>query len=65
VDFVLASPGKIIAVEVKSSRMRNPRGLKKFLELYPSARPLIIGEGGIELKEFFSSSLEDILGRYA
>jgi len=65
VDFVLASPGKIIAVEVKSSRMRKPMRLKRFLELYPSARQLIIGEGRIELEEFFSSSLEDILERYA
>lgn len=61
VDFVLVSPDKIIAVEVKSSRMKKPRGLEKFMELYPDARPLIIGGSGIELERFFSSNLKSLL----
>jgi len=61
VDFVLASPGKIIAVEVKSSRMKKLRGLERFLELYPDAEPLIIGGSGMELEKFFSSSLDSLL----
>jgi len=60
-DFVLVSPGKIIAIEVKSSRMKKPRGLEKFLELYPNARPLILGGSGMELEKFFSSSLESLI----
>ncbi len=61
IDFVLASPEKIIAVEVKSSRMKRPHGLEKFMELYPNAKPLIIGGNGIELEKFFTSNLNEII----
>ncbi len=61
VDFVLALPAKIIAVEVKSSRMKKPRGLEKFLQLYPNARPLIIGGSGMALEKFFITDLSKLI----
>lgn len=53
VDFVIRSGNTISAVEVKSSRMRRPAGLRSFTKLVPSARTVIVGESGIALQEFF------------
>lgn len=54
VDFVLHAPSVTWAIEVKSSRMRNSKGLEHFLDTYPKAKPLIIGGTGMSLEEFFS-----------
>ncbi len=55
VDFVVHTPEKIWAVEVKSSRPGSTRGLRLFLDLHPKAQPLIIGGNGMPLEEFFRS----------
>lgn len=54
VDFVIRSGDAVTAVEVKSSRMRDPAGLRSFLHLVPSSRPVIVGGSGIALEEFLS-----------
>ena len=53
VDFVLSSPRKLWAIEVKSSRMKNPKGLSTFCRLYPNAKPFIVGGSGMPLEQFF------------
>jgi predicted AAA+ superfamily ATPase len=55
IDFVIESPRKVIAIEVKSGRTENTRGLKKFCHIYPEAIPFIVGPGCEELKVFFDS----------
>ncbi len=42
VDFVLKLESKIFAIEVKSGRRKNSRGLEKFLEKYPQSIPILI-----------------------
>ena len=57
VDFVLQRGSQIVAVEVKSGRMRSasPSGLTTFTERFRPQRSLIVGEGGIPLQDFFAS----------
>jgi len=59
VDFVVRSPGKIYAIEVKSSQFEAPYGMTAFRKLCPDAVPMYIGEGGIPLEEFFKGNAED------
>lgn len=54
VDAVVRVGTKIWAIEVKSGRVRTPRGLETFLRTHPGARPLLVGRGAIELDEFLS-----------
>ncbi len=54
VDYVVRTPRKLLAIEVKSSRPRPPRGLTAFCSRWPRAVPLIVGPGGMPLEEFFS-----------
>jgi len=60
VDFIVKSPGKTWAVEVKSGKPRNPKGLKEFIKRYPDSKPMIIGSGGIELEDFFTLDLKSL-----
>lgn len=62
VDFVLSNGRTLIALEVKSGAgFATPRGLKVFSEKFSTARPLIVGQGGIPLAEFMSRPAEDWL----
>ena len=61
VDFVIETPRKLWALEVKSGKVGKAPGLTKFCERYPEASPLIIGTGGIPLEEFFSQNPKEIL----
>jgi predicted AAA+ superfamily ATPase len=62
VDFVVEIKGQLLAIEVKSGRQRRKvSGLKEFLKSYPSARPFIVGTGGINLEEFFTQPLLQLL----
>lgn len=55
VDFVLSNSRKLVAIEVKSGTgFARPKGLTVFTEKYSTARPLIVGEGGVPLVEFLS-----------
>ena len=60
VDFVLETPRKTWAIEVKSAKPARLNGLKKFCELYPEPQPLIIGPGGMEFEEFFRTNPKEI-----
>ena len=62
VDFVLRKGNSLTAVEVKSGQKRlGSNGLTAFKERYPRAKPLIVGTGGIGLKEFFETPLLKLL----
>lgn len=55
VDFVVAKPGHLWALEVKSGRGGKTPGLPAFRKRFPEAKPLLIGGGGISLEEFFKN----------
>lgn len=61
VDFVIETPRRLWALEVKSGRVGKIPGLAKFIRQYPDAEPLIIGSGGIPLAEFFTCNLSELL----
>ncbi len=53
VDFVVSKGGSVYAIEVKSGKRREAlSGLSYFMRAYPTARPLIVGEGGMPLEDF-------------
>ena len=56
VDYVLETPRYTWAIEVKSGKNRGTGGLAKFCEIYPEAKPLIIGPGGLSLEDFFTAA---------
>lgn len=53
VDFVVARPGRLWALEVKSGRGGKTAGLSGFRKRFPEAKALLIGGGGVPLEEFF------------
>jgi len=63
VDLVIETPKGLWAIEVKSGRVKNTKGLAMFKKEYPraSARVLLIGHGGISLNRFFSDNPLKIL----
>jgi len=61
VDFVIETPRKLYAVEVKSGKPDRTRGLEKFCRRYPDTVPILIGRGGTELESFFSKNPQEIL----
>jgi predicted AAA+ superfamily ATPase len=58
VDFVLRRGDALVALEVKSGRNKRADGLYKFRKLYPSARPLLIGDENCPLATFLSGEIE-------
>ncbi len=56
VDFVVAHGRQIWALEVKSGRPGKTSGLEAFRQRYRSAKPLLVGGGGLALETFFAES---------
>ncbi len=54
VDYVVRAGDETWALEVKSGRPGRRAGAAAFLRRCPGARVLLVGEGGLELEEFFS-----------
>lgn len=53
VDFILQNGSNLIAIEVKSGRLReNIRGFDLFCKKYNPKRKLLVGQGGISIEEF-------------
>ena len=53
VDFVVSDGNRLLAIEVKSGRKASALpGLKKFMATFPSAKPLVVGTGGVSIEEF-------------
>ena len=62
VDFVLGNSRKLVAIEVKSGTgFAKPKGLAVFTDKFSTARPFVVGEGGIPLTEFLSRPAADWL----
>lgn len=56
VDFVVSQGRRLLAVEVKSGRRREGvPGTGAFCRAYPSARPILVGTGGIDIEDFLRS----------
>jgi predicted AAA+ superfamily ATPase len=60
VDFVVKTPRNIWALEVKSGKPKNPKGLAEFCNIYPDAKPLMFGSQDISLSEFFKTKPKEI-----
>lgn len=55
VDFIVTTGQKLYAIEVKSGTPGKLTRLNSFCKMYPKAKPLIVGTGGISFKDFFSN----------
>ena len=54
VDFVIRKGYKVTALEVKSGRIKDTKGLIEFNKKYPDARSLIIGDRNNSIEDFLS-----------
>ena len=61
VDYVVTSASAILGIEVKSGRSGKQTGMIAFKKAYPSAKTLLVGEGGVPLDEFFQRPASDWL----
>jgi uncharacterized protein len=62
VDYIVRSGRTAWALEVKSGRARGVSGLIAFRKEHPRSRALLLGSGGIDLKEFFAADPRELLG---
>jgi len=60
VDFVVRTPRNLWALEVKSGKSSNPKGLAAFCSLFPEARPLTLGSQGMSFEEFFITDPKEL-----
>lgn len=61
VDFVVRSGNRLVAIEVKSGRSpRTRQGMDAFIEAHRSARPLLVGGGGIAIEDFLTTPVEQL-----
>jgi predicted AAA+ superfamily ATPase len=60
VDFVLVRDKDILALEVKSGRIRGRSGLEQFNKEYPHARVMLIGSTGMPWQEFLKMDMGEI-----
>jgi predicted AAA+ superfamily ATPase len=59
VDFVLSTRGQVVAIEVKTSRKRERlSGMDAFSKTFKVKRQLLVGSGGIPMKEFLETPIE-------
>ena len=57
VDFVVSQAGETIAIEVKSGRVKSPKGLAAFVNRFPNARTLVVGSAECPLERFLSGEV--------
>lgn len=62
VDFIVETPLKTWAIEVKSTKQRKLHGLENFSKNFPDSNPIVIGVGGIGLREFFLTDPRELFG---
>lgn len=61
VDFIAERSGQIAAIEVKSGKKRLALpGIQEFSNKFKTHKKFLVGKGGIEFKEFFELSPEDL-----
>lgn len=61
VDFVIEYNRKCIAIEVKSGKRTNNKGLGIFREKYHPVQSLVVGSGGIPVEEFLCWYIGNLL----
>ena len=62
-DFVLRSGKNVVALEVKSGRMRTLLpGMNSFVNVFKPKRQLLLGPEGIPLEEFMATPLDRWIG---
>lgn len=52
VDFILKKGEELIALEVKSGRVKATGGMQAFRKLHPTARPMVVGDVNTPLETF-------------
>lgn len=63
VDFVLAKNGQTIAIEVKSGKSAfHHSGIERFSRQHKVLKKLLVGEGGIPVKDFLCIDPEELFG---
>lgn len=60
VDFVLRKNGVLVAIEVKSNKEKNTKGLDRFKQLFNPKRAFVVGEGGISVEDFLTMDLRKL-----
>ena len=60
VDFVIQQNSNVIALEVKSGRRGENKGLSTFSGLYHPLKALIVGTNGISIEEFLRMNSKDL-----
>jgi predicted AAA+ superfamily ATPase len=59
VDFILVKGRDVVAIEVKSGRMKTSLpGMELFIRTFPVKKKLLVGTGGIPLDEFLAMDVE-------
>ena len=61
VDFILEYNRKCMAIEVKSGRKTNNKGLSLFKEKFQPKLSFVVGSGGIPVEDFLTGNLERLL----
>lgn len=62
VDFVIRKGDNITALEVKSGRIKDTKGLYIFRQRYPEARPLVVGDRNVSIEDFLSGNVPLFIG---
>lgn len=57
VDFVVSSGQSVIAIEVKSGRVKSKRGLTAFVNRFPNAKTLVVGSAECPLEAFLKGEV--------
>ena len=57
VDFVIRQDGAVTAIEVESGRAKSKKGLPAFVERFPGARPLVVGDAETPLESFLTDEV--------
>ena len=62
VDFVLKRGQQITAIEVKSGRV-SKSGISAFCKLYPTAKPMVVGDSNTSVEDFLRGNVPLFWGR--
>lgn len=57
VDFIVKNSSSLYAIEIQAGKFECPKGMQNFLKLYPEAKPVFVGTGGIPFEEFLDGDL--------
>ena len=61
VDFVIVRGESLVAIEVKSGRRQNNKGLSTFRNMYHPQYSMVVGGESMPLEQFFTGNLSNLL----